>query len=268
MDNEGQNKDEEEHEIVEETIEHVVFLLTKLTSVDLIEKLHENEGLENNSVSLDFCRGLIQFPFGSARVSSNIFLGGVEWIVILIFYVEKITHLVHEYEKDGNLKNGLTNDVSPHNSVDNGIGFFRGHAVEKEIIRRLSSESKGSECVHDQVNPEKLYGGERLFSEKASTSKDEEHGDDVDSKLELKELANVIIDVTAIFDSGQNGTEVIIQERNITSVLCNFGSSDSHGEANIRSVKGGGIVGTVSGHSNCSSNLDKTINEHEFVIGL
>lgn len=43
-------EDQEEQGVVEEAGEYIVFLGTKLACVDLVEDLHANEGLENDSV--------------------------------------------------------------------------------------------------------------------------------------------------------------------------------------------------------------------------
>lgn len=164
------------------------------------------------------------------------------------------------------MKDSLTNDVSPHDGVNDDIGLCGWLAVHNIVSGRFSSQSKGSEGVHDYIDPKKLDGGEWLLSEEASTGEDEEHSDDVDSELELKELADIVIDVTAIFDSGQDGAEVVIRENNIAGALGNIGSSNSHSETNIRSVESRGVISAITSHSNSLSNLDQTINKHKLVI--
>lgn len=43
----------EEEEVIEEAMEDVVLMFTKLTRVDFIEDLHENEGMEDQSEMLE-----------------------------------------------------------------------------------------------------------------------------------------------------------------------------------------------------------------------
>jgi len=52
LDQNSSNNDAQEEEIVEETMENVVFFLSKLSWVNLIEDLHEYEGVEDYSVVL------------------------------------------------------------------------------------------------------------------------------------------------------------------------------------------------------------------------
>jgi hypothetical protein len=48
LDGESGNQDYKEHPIVEEMGENIKFAFTELTRVDLVEQLHEDEGLEDN----------------------------------------------------------------------------------------------------------------------------------------------------------------------------------------------------------------------------
>ena len=135
-------------------------------------------------------------------------------------------------------------------------------------MRGLGCESKSGKGIHDQVDPEHLSGGKGRLAEEAGACEHNEHSDDIDGELELEELAHVVIDVTTEKDGCENGAEVIIHELDIASILGNISASDSHSETNVRSVQGGSIVGTITGHSNSFSFFDQTIDEHEFVIGL
>jgi len=201
-------------------------------------------------------------------VLCNVLCVGVERIFFLILDAKDFSDLVHENEQNSDLKQCLTEDVSPHNTVNDHIRLLCRLAVKDGWRRRLSSEGEGSEGIHNQVNPEKLHGGQRLLTEEASASEDEEHGNNVDSELELEELADIVIDVTTESNGSQNRAEVVIHKLDITSVLGNIGASDSHSETNIRSVESRRVVGTISSHSDSLSDLDQTINEHKLVVWL
>jgi hypothetical protein len=54
LDAESEDENEEEHPVVAEAGEDIEVTLTKLARVDLIEKLHENEGLEDDGVNENF----------------------------------------------------------------------------------------------------------------------------------------------------------------------------------------------------------------------
>jgi len=192
-------------------------------------------------------------------------VAGVERIDVIVVDVEPIFSLEEEEKEPGDLVNRLENDVSPHNLVDNHVGLL-GREATDVCMRRLSGEGKSGESVHDQVDPEHLCGGERGFVEDASTCEDDEHGDDVNGQLELKELADVVIDVTAVPDSGQDRAEVVIKERDVTSALGDIGAGNAHGKADIGAVKSRGVVGAITSDGDGLSTTDQAINEHELVI--
>jgi len=54
LDAESEDENEEEHPVVAEAGEDIEVTLTKLARVDLIEELHENEGLEDDGVNCNF----------------------------------------------------------------------------------------------------------------------------------------------------------------------------------------------------------------------
>jgi len=267
LDGKSGEQDDNEHPVVEKVGENVVFALSKLAGVDLVEQLHEDEGLENYRVHENLLSGLLYDP-ALTKVGFNLLKGGVEGIRLIVNDVEHFATPEEEDEKDDDLEDSLANDVSPHDGVDNHVSLSGGLADKNCIAGGLSSEGKSSESVHDQVDPEHLSRGERRLAEKASTGKDNEHSNDVDGQLELKELAHVVIDVTSEFHGNEDRAEVVVQKLDIASALGDIGTSDSHGEADVRSVKGWGIVGAVAGDSNGTSNADQGIDKQELVIGL
>ena len=50
-------------------------------------------------------------------------------------------------------------------------------------------------------------------------------------------------------------------------MLSDFGSSDAHGDTDVSLLESWGVIGTISSDCNsCATVLDKTVNEHEFVV--
>jgi len=160
----------------------------------------------------------------------------------------------------------LTEDVSPHDLVHDFVVTAGGLAVEQSITRRLSGEGKGSEGVHNEVHPEHLDGGEGGIGEQDGAREHDEHGSDVDGKLELQELLDVVEDVATVLNGGFDGAEVVVGEDDVGGVLGNIGSGDAHSEANISSVESGCVVGTVTSHGNSSFLLLEACDEQELVI--
>ena len=69
----------------------------------------------------------------------------------------------------------------------------------------------------------------------------------------MQEFSNVIIDVSSVFQSNDDGTEVVIEKNNITSILGNIGTSDSHGKTDIGFGKSWSIIGTITCNSDNTS---------------
>ena len=134
---------------------NVVVSFSKLARVDLVKELHEDEGLEDDCVHEDLGGRLLLDPTFS-WVLCNLFFGGIERIRLLVGHVEDFTTLEHKDEQDDNLIDGLTNNVSPHDRVDDGVRLVGGLSKEDRVIGRFGSQGKGSEGVHDQVHPKHL----------------------------------------------------------------------------------------------------------------
>ena len=231
--------------------------------------MHEDECLEDDGVHLDLGSGLLQNPFSFIGIGLQLLFIGVEWVRLLVVNAEEVSSLEEKDEQHGDLEDGLTNDVSPHNGVDNGVGLLSRHTLHDFFyVGWLSSESKGSEGVHDQVDPEHLSRSERGLAENASTSEHNEHSDDVYCQLELEELSHIVVDVASIFNSSQDRLEVVIEELDVTGVLGNIGASDAHCKADISSVESRCIVCAITSDSNSALLFDQTVDKHELIIRL
>lgn len=88
---------------------------------------------------------------------------------------------------DNKLVDSLTNNHLPHVDSDQRRRFGVRLPVENTVCGRVSSQSKCSEGVHDQIDPEQLHGGQdrSLFCRGHSGNECKEHSSNVDSELEL-----------------------------------------------------------------------------------
>lgn len=173
LNDEGQDRDANEPSIVAETSEDVEVLVTKLTGVDLVEELHEDESLEHNGVELALLRSRIEEDIqlsGCSGTSSesklfllciNVLLVVVEWLILLVDEPEEILSDAEKKDQDDELVESLSEDVSPHDCIDDLGGLACWLAIQEGIIRRLSGKGECSEGVHDQVDPKHLNGSER-----------------------------------------------------------------------------------------------------------
>lgn len=105
LNNNCENDNEEEEEVVEKSVEDVVFFHSKLSCIDFVEYLHKDKHVEDQSVVL----GLQSWLFNTI----NSF---IEWSSFLIIRNAKqvLTEEEH-YNQEHSLENSLTNNISPHN---------------------------------------------------------------------------------------------------------------------------------------------------------
>ena len=262
LNDEGEDSDANEPGVVAEAREDIEFTVTKLTGIDLVEKLHEDESLEDDCVKLTLLGGFTELVIPSCNLSCckrwicfinllfNVFFVVVEWIILFVLETEKLGSVDEKDHQNDKLIKSLAKDVSPHDSVNDLLGLAGRLAIHKGIMGWLSSKCEGSKSIHNEVNPEHLDGSERWILEDHGTSEDNDQGGNIDCELELEELPDVIEDVPSILDSNLNRAEVIIGEDNISCALSYIGASNSHCKANVSSVQSWSIIGTVSGNSN------------------
>lgn len=95
------------------------------------------------------------------------------------------------------LEDTLAKDISDHDS-SNELTLLTIWLTEQEVVSRLlSTQCKGGHGIHDQVHPQQLYGSQRSTESGHSTKECYNKGDNVDSKLELKELSDVIVNTSS-----------------------------------------------------------------------
>jgi len=80
LDGKSGQKNDYEHPIVAEMGEYIELTFSEFTWVDLVEQLHEYEGLKDDWVHQHFLSGLLQDPVRSLGVGIDHLLCGVEWI--------------------------------------------------------------------------------------------------------------------------------------------------------------------------------------------
>lgn len=150
LDYNGQKDHKCKEEVVEETSEHVVFLVSEFSGVDFIEDLAEDEGVEDHCV----VEGLLSGNHGSVclryveRCQTN--FGRVVSVTKDLFASKE-----HGQKKSGLIK-GLSHDVSPHNWGDNEFSSLVGFSSQQVFSRWFSCKCECSESIHDKVNPEHL----------------------------------------------------------------------------------------------------------------
>jgi hypothetical protein len=82
-------------------------------------------------------------------------------------------------------------------------------------MRGFSGKGNGCQNVHDQVDPQKLHRCEWAHAKGSRADKNDNDTRDIDSQLELDELADVIEYVATPFRSSEDTLEVIIKDNQV-----------------------------------------------------
>lgn len=106
--------------------------------------------------------------------------------------------------EDDNLIDGMSENISPHDLVDDGSRFGVWSSVQNIVHWWLGCQGEGTEGIHDKVNPEHLDGVQRGITEDGGTEEDDGHSSEVDGKLELQEFSDTVVDVTAVLEGDNN----------------------------------------------------------------
>lgn len=141
------------------------------------------------------------------------------------------------------------------------------NAVSADLVgRALSREGDSGEDVHDQVDPEELHNIKGRVTQEDAGANHKEHGDNVDSQLELNELAHVVLDVAAPLDGRENREEVVVSHDHISVVLGGRAAVLAHSEANVSLAEGPRITETFTSHADNGVTLPKGAHKHVFNI--
>ena len=80
----------------------------------------------------------------------------------------------------------------------------------------------------------------------ANRHEDHEESDKVDGELELDELADGVVDVSAPLAGGDDGVEVVVEQDDSRGLLGDFRAADAHGEADVGLLQGWRVVRAVA----------------------
>jgi hypothetical protein len=267
---ENHEEEHDEHRVCVNALENIE-LVVDLAGTDHVKDLHHNKSVEDESqmarstVISEFGVKLGSVPVvGTAGV--HVTSGAVVLESNIRFGDEELAGEENEEQQEA-LVEGHVQNVLDHLAGNNVIVTVLGHAVEETFLGELSGEGKGSKGVHNQVNPEELDGLERGLLGDARADKGGNEGTNVHGELELEEALNVIVNIATPHSSLHNASEVVVSDQNVGSLFAHVSAGHSHGETNVSLLESGGIVGTVTGHSNDISHLAKSGNEQVFVFG-
>lgn len=171
-----------------------------------------------------------------------------------------------ENQKDNDLVDGVAKDVSGHDIGYDGVVLLVWFSLENSSGWFLGGEGESGKRVHDQVNPEHLNGIQRSLLGHNSAQENDEHSNVVDGELELDEFSHVVIDVSSVSESDDNGGEVVIKKNDIGNQLGDISSRDTHGEADVGLSQSWRVIGTITSYGNDTSAILNTCDQNELVF--
>lgn len=227
--------------------------LVENSAVDHVEEVHHDEDLEHQS--------LVHHSVGGNVVVLH--LGGKE----VVGDIEHGGATVEHDDHDDELVDTLGKDGAHHRLGDKLIGGLDTVSTDFSGMGVLSSESDSGEHIHDKIDPEELNNVEGRVTEDKGRGENEAHAGEVDSHLELNELANVVLDVTAPTDGGDNGVEVIVHKNDIGMILGGGAAILTHGESDVGLRESAGVGETLTGNTDGGVALTESADEHVLQLG-
>lgn len=91
----------------------------------------------------------------------------------------------------------LTQNVSPHNWEDEFVRFLLLFKLDGVRVGRFSGKRNSSKGIHDHVYPQELNNTERWVSKSSTSKENNDKADNVNYKLELDELSDVVKNVSS-----------------------------------------------------------------------
>lgn len=263
-----------------------VKLVVDLSCAEHVEDLHHDKTGEDES-HVAGRTGLILDLFvekGTVPVirSAGVNVGREDHVAILIFVLvlevgvpvevllglgDELISVEEEEEQAEGLPEGLTEDVLNHlTGHDVIVSVLRG-SFEESWCGEFSGQSKGCKRVHDEVDPEELDGFKRGLFNNAGSDEGHDKSSNIDSELEHEETLDVVVDGTTPHGGLNDGGKVVVKDLDIAGFLGNIGSGDAHGEADVGLGERGGVIGSITSHSDDVFHLTETRYEEVLVFG-
>jgi|LauGreDrversion4_2_1035121.scaffolds.fasta_scaffold64277_2 hypothetical protein len=177
-----------------------------LSCVNEVKDLHHSENIEDIGHVSAHTMLLLVFAIKRSTVPvlnsswEEIRLIATKSVLYIRLRVEMLTS-EHNSVNDDNFINGHTHEVLDHFSRNDVLISSIWRTIKEFHGGWFSGKSQRGKRVHDKVDPEELNGLKRSLFQNDRADECSEHGNNVDCKLELKELANVVINTSSPHDS-------------------------------------------------------------------
>ena len=169
----------------------------------------------------------------------------------------------HQHGDDQALDHAVQTHITGKDAVL-GVARLALHDVALGI---LHAQRERGEAVGDQVHPQQLH---RLEDGKADERGDKHREDlgKVGRKQELDDLADVVVDATALFAGTDDGGEIVVGKHHVGDVLGDIGTGDAHANADVGALDGRGVVDAVARHGHDLVARLPSLDDAGLVLGL
>jgi len=160
-----------------------------------------------------------------------------------------------------NLQVSERDKLGIHEMVSLGVTGVSLHDIKLGV---LVGERDGGYHISSQINAEDKNGGEGEGD--LEDDEEQEGGDlgDVGGEGVSDRFLQVIEDKATFFNTVHDGAEVIVKQDHITSVLSDLRST-THSNTDIGLLNGGGVIDTITGHSDDFTEVLASVNNQEFL---
>ena len=138
--------------------------------------------------------------------------------------------------------------ASHHLAGDEGLIGRDGRRIHLIALGLFHDEVEGEGALGDEVDPQDLDGGEGQGVAEDQGGHEDDHLVDGGREQEQEELLKIGVNQAALFDGAHDGGEIVIGDDDACGALGNFGSGQSHGDADIGPCESWGIIDAVTGH--------------------
>ena len=169
----------------------------------------------------------------------------------------------HQHGDDQTLDHAVQTHIAGKDTV---LGVAR-LALHNVALGVLHAQRERGETVGNQVHPQQLH---RLEDGKADERGDKHREDlgKVGRKQELDDLADVVVDATALFAGTDDGGEVVVGKHHVGDVLGDIGTGDAHAHADVGALDGRGVVDAVARHGHDLVARLPSLDDAGLVLGL
>ncbi len=155
-----------------------------------------------------------------------------------------------ENEENSNLVDGLSDNMLKHDRGDDVVRFLIRRFIEKFFSGGFGGKGKSGQTVHDEVDPQHLNSRKNGFVKNNGSNESGNDSNNINSQLEHNEFSNGIVDISAPFNSLNNGSKIIVHDQNGGGLFGNFSSRYVHGQANTCFTEGRSVICAVASDRN------------------